>query len=456
MQVVENLAPDQSSLNAAKKLLKPAKWPLLHKSEPDALIWGHCQGSGANPYLVVADAADHGYKCSCPSRKFPCKHVLALMWQFAEAPDGFSDGDQPDWVSDWLGRRKRKTTTAAPASGQGKSLAATAAEPVSELTEQELEQKAQEQRQRAQKTRARTQAAATKGLEDFQQWLDDQLRTGLNDLLGDLGTRCRAVSARMVDAKLEGLASRLDELPARVKSLPQPLRLYGLTQFLGQLSALMQAWFADPEDEDARQALLATESRAQLLERPDLHKVQSRWHNLGERIVSRRSGLVSHESWLLDCQSPSPRFALLLDYYPASAGRRATGPGPGTELTGALAYYPGRCAERAFLLDYQASGADTEPDWPQSDQSLKAAWLERLSLQPWAESMPWLLGPGRIAQDADGHYWWQGATDTLPLSNPHLPVLVTGSELTGAFVLWNGIQGDLVSVRSRHWGTLTC
>ncbi|TJV28473.1 MAG: SWIM zinc finger family protein, partial [Mesorhizobium sp.] len=89
------------------------------KNEQRALIWGECQGSGSNPYRVVVDTGDHGYKCTCPSRKFPCKHTLALMWIAATAPASFAAAEStPDWVNDWLGRRRKATPQpAAPAPG---------------------------------------------------------------------------------------------------------------------------------------------------------------------------------------------------------------------------------------------------------------------------------------------------------------------------------------------------
>ena len=73
---ITELAPDQASLNAAHKLMKPGKWPTL--AQHGDLVWGECQGSGANPYRTVFDRSNAGYKCTCPSRKFPCKHVLAV------------------------------------------------------------------------------------------------------------------------------------------------------------------------------------------------------------------------------------------------------------------------------------------------------------------------------------------------------------------------------------------
>ena len=108
---IEAMAPDQSALAAASALLKLAKWPVRARSR--GLIWGECQGSGANPYRVVADTDEHGSKCTCPSRKFPCKHALALMWLFVDDGAAFQDAPIPTWVNDWMGRRRKSAVPAA-------------------------------------------------------------------------------------------------------------------------------------------------------------------------------------------------------------------------------------------------------------------------------------------------------------------------------------------------------
>ncbi|MGI9463524.1 MAG: SWIM zinc finger family protein, partial [Aestuariivirgaceae bacterium] len=218
LQTVEAMAPDQSSLTAASKLLKPAKWPLRGRDAATGLIWGECQGSGANPYRVMADVGDQGYKCTCPSRKFPCKHSLALLWMFADSEADFTPGAVPDWVSDWVGRR-RKTGGAAAAvksDGPAKSLAdAQKAEP-----EAPPDPKKEARRQAAAEKRAQdTARSVSAGLDELDQCIADQLRLGLAGFLGDVTERCRRIAARLVDAKAASLASRIDEMPARVLAL---------------------------------------------------------------------------------------------------------------------------------------------------------------------------------------------------------------------------------------------
>ncbi len=122
LPTIERLAPDQSALKAAAGLAKLGKWSGSAGAADARLLWGECAGSGANPYRVVVDLEDHGNKCTCPSRKFPCKHALALFWLSATASAPFPVADVPEWVGDWLGRRRKSAGAAAPASAMPKSI----------------------------------------------------------------------------------------------------------------------------------------------------------------------------------------------------------------------------------------------------------------------------------------------------------------------------------------------
>lgn len=54
--------PHHASVDAARKLLKPATWPAA-STNGQGLIWGACQGSGATPCRVLVSEADSGYMC---------------------------------------------------------------------------------------------------------------------------------------------------------------------------------------------------------------------------------------------------------------------------------------------------------------------------------------------------------------------------------------------------------
>ncbi|MGW4809729.1 SWIM zinc finger family protein, partial [Kitasatospora sp. NPDC004272] len=103
---VLSLAPDPASLKAAGKLSGPAPWSATGTG--GGALWGLCKGSGSTPYRTAVELGTPAYKCSCPSRKFPCKHALGLLLLWASGPEAVADGAAPpDWVAEWLDGRGR-------------------------------------------------------------------------------------------------------------------------------------------------------------------------------------------------------------------------------------------------------------------------------------------------------------------------------------------------------------
>ena len=98
LEQVLALAPDATAIAAGRKLANDDVWSNLGSNE--AAIWGECQGSAL--YQVRVDRADLAAKCTCPSRKLPCKHTLGLLMLAAASPESFADPDAPAWVSEWL------------------------------------------------------------------------------------------------------------------------------------------------------------------------------------------------------------------------------------------------------------------------------------------------------------------------------------------------------------------
>src|SRR5215468_6532098 len=93
LEQVLALAPDASSAAAGKKLGTPAPWQNLGGN--DDAYWGECKGSAL--YQVRVARADLTAKCSCPSRKFPCKHALGLLVPAATAPQALRATEPPEW-----------------------------------------------------------------------------------------------------------------------------------------------------------------------------------------------------------------------------------------------------------------------------------------------------------------------------------------------------------------------
>ena len=99
------LAPDAASVKAANGLTKPGQWPMLGANE--VALWGERQGSSR--YETQVDLAGPSFRCSCPSRKFPCKHGLALLLLWAKNPAQFQASAPPAWVTEWLAERAQRT-----------------------------------------------------------------------------------------------------------------------------------------------------------------------------------------------------------------------------------------------------------------------------------------------------------------------------------------------------------
>ncbi|MCP1376324.1 SWIM zinc finger family protein [Dyella lutea] len=451
LDVVQALAPDQGSLVAAGKLLQPKHWLRVARAAGLPVIWGECQGSGAHPYRVIADVADHGYKCTCPSRKFPCKHSLALMWQYAESAERFGQAEVPDWVQEWLGRRRRAGASGDAAPGvAGKDIAvAQATEPADP---QEAEAQARKREAAAAKRQAQTHVAVGEGLGELQQWIADQLRTGVAGLLDDVVARCRRIAARLVDSKAAALASRVDEWPARVLALPRELRGEAAMLELGQWVLLAQAWRAAPDDPDARAAVIQASTREEVLA-STATRAGSLWEVMGHAVQTRRDGMVSQSTWLLDRCSATPRFALLLDFFPASAGRRGAALAPGQRLQAELAFYPSRHPLRAVIATQgeepaeETAGIAAVGFEPAADPL--QTHREHLARLPWASHTPLHLGPGRVLEDGQGQLWWRGdeggALRLAPLANA---MLWQALPLRSAVAVWDGLWARLIQVET--------
>ena len=93
------LAPDPASAKAGSALATPRKWSNTGRDAESRMVWGECAGSGANPYRTQADLSEPAFRCTCPSRKFPCKHSLALLLLLAADASTFKTTEWPDWVA---------------------------------------------------------------------------------------------------------------------------------------------------------------------------------------------------------------------------------------------------------------------------------------------------------------------------------------------------------------------
>jgi hypothetical protein len=84
---VISAAPNADAGKNGRGLVLKNKFTHLNVSEDGTVLFGQCQGSGKEPYNCSCDFArpdQPTHRCSCPSRQFPCKHCLGLMYAFVQ------------------------------------------------------------------------------------------------------------------------------------------------------------------------------------------------------------------------------------------------------------------------------------------------------------------------------------------------------------------------------------
>ncbi len=415
------LAPDSASAQAARKLGSPATWPALNASSES--LWGECQGSGSKPYLVGIDlrTPEYACKCSCPSRKFPCKHGLALLLLHVAGQGNWGAAAAPEVLGRWLDGRQARQEAAAQTDGVDR----VAAEPA-----KTVDPAAKAQREAARHTKIGS------GLEDLHLWMQDLIRGGLPAARKLPYRTWDAQAARLIDAQAPG-AARL------VRQIPEVLHLdngEALLSHLGRLALLCEGWrHRDTLQEPERLQLLSAlgqplDSAALLAGQgsPEAWTVMAHLQEQEGRLDVRRT-------WLRRVRGGQT--ALILDFAPT--GRGFTVPSLPSLQTAALdlRFVPTLHPQRALLagvpelLDWRPE----VPDLPAAAiADLYSAYARALALDPWLERIAFSIGPVRIlpdpaqAQDTFGH--------AVPLSgaDPFTLLAQAHGDALNLFGEWDG------------------
>ncbi|WP_443078629.1 SWIM zinc finger family protein [Streptomyces sp. NBC_01497] len=295
------LAPDDASRRAGSKLGAAGPWSETGAGAEGApgAVWGLCKGSGSKPYQTVVDTAGPAYKCSCPSRKFPCKHALGLLLLLASDGDGFAAAQEPPaWAQEWLAaRRKRAERSTEGDAGAG---AARTADP-------------EAARRRADRRAARI----TSGVSELERRLADLVRGGLagadqaggtsrSEPAGGYGP-WEETAARMVDAQAPGLAGRARELGLIPSSgAGWPARLLEESALLHLLN---RAWLG--VDGLPEQLATTVRTRVGLPSGPEGEQIRDTWSVLAQYDTSDGK-LTTRRIWLHG--RTSRRWALVLGF----------------------------------------------------------------------------------------------------------------------------------------------
>lgn len=387
------LAPDSASRKAGSELGAAAPWSETGSSG-EGTVWGLCEGGGSTPYRTVVDVADASgpaYQCSCPSRKFPCKHALGLLLLWTEGEEALPRAEEPDWAGQWTADRRRRAENRR--AGDAAGAPSGPADP-------------EAARRRAERRAERV----TAGAAELEQRLADLLRGGLAPAEQSGPGLWEETAARMVDAQAPGLAARVRELGALPDTGPgRPVRLL---EECALLHLLARGWL---HREGLPEGLAATvRSRVGLTASADGPPVRDRWLVLAQYDTAD-SRLTTRRIWLYG--TGSGRTALLLSY---GAGGRSPEPAlpVGLAVDAEVSAYPGAGQVRVALGEQFAPPAPTPVRPPGTTTGRAVArYGEALRDDPWLESVPVTLDRVIPARDGDG--WQLADTDgdaALPLT----------------------------------------
>jgi SWIM zinc finger len=378
---VAALAPDRASASAGQALASERKWAALGRS--DRAIWGLCQGSGKQPYRARVDLSEPAFKCSCPSRKFPCKHGLGLLLLFANNVEAFAPKDEPDWVADWIADRVERATKKTEHAGG-------AAEKSVDLESQA-------------KRAAQREARVRDGVAGCRVWLEDLVRRGLAAAQSDPTADWERAAARLVDAQAPGLASLVRRIPMMMASGPGwDTRTVDL---LGRLHLLLcgaQRLDDLPADvaSDVRTALGWTQAREDVLGSTG---VADRWTAIGQ-VTEEDERFRVARTWLVGLNTG--RRGLILDFAAGSQPLERSIVA-GSSFDGELVFYPGRQPLRALVKSRSESHVLSEDFGKGWDATIEAGLLryaEALAANPW--TFRWLLVLAEVRLVQDGARWF--------------------------------------------------
>ncbi|MEU0586479.1 SWIM zinc finger family protein [Streptomyces sp. NPDC006132] len=387
------LAPDAASRKAGSKLGAAGPWSETGSSD-EGTVWGLCKGSGSKPYQTVVDLADASgpaYKCSCPSRKFPCKHALGLLLLWAGGDGAVPTAEAPEWAAQWTAGRRRRAEEKKAGEGPGPSSASADPEAARRRAERRAER-------------------VTAGAVELEQRLTDLLRGGLASAEQSGYGLWEETAARMVDAQAQGLAARVRELGAIPSTGPGwPVRLL---EECALLHLLGQGWLRRERLPDGLAATVR--ARIGLPASADGPPVRDSWLVLAQYDTTDPR-LTTRRIWLYGADSH--RTVLLLSY--GAAGRAPELALPvGLSLEAEVSAYPGAGQPRVALGEQFAPPTPTaiRPPGLTTSQAV-ARYGDALRDDPWLESVPVTLD--RVVPTPDGDSWQLADADedaALPLT----------------------------------------
>ncbi len=408
VEQVEAIAPTPAAITAARPLVSLTRWGSL--GADDRVVWGVCRGSGAEPYDTMVDHVGVGFSCTCPSRRRPCKHALALLllWATGQVPDAAAPPPVESWISSRVARSEvaagtevSETSTASDDVTVGSSDEPNSSGDSSTGGEGSDPPEPPRDGDRGRNERVERMFA---GLVELDRWLDDRMRTGLADPALARYSTWDQLAARLVDAQAGSLANRIRRLAGLVGASPDwhgdVLAELGLLHLLSQAARHLGS-LPNPTADTVATAVGWQVRQADVLGGvPDTDD----WIVAG-RSDTREDRIEVRRHWLRG--ATSGRWALVLSF---AAYRQSldTSLVVGTSLSADLHRYPGPALRALVGLRHG------EPAGPASPPAVGVAAAcdeigSMLVVEPWLDRLPVTVsaavaqaGPAWVLTDDSG------------------------------------------------------
>jgi uncharacterized Zn finger protein len=429
------LAPNDSTERRGRSLANSAKWNSIATNYE--AIWGECKGSGSQPYIVQINLSGPKYKCSCPVRKPPCKHVLGLFFLFAKSSAVFKYQAPAEAVKYWLSQQSPNVI-----SSTSKTIV-----PVLK-TEESIEQaKVAKEKRWAQRVQL-----MTSGMDELELWLTDLIRQGIANTDIQKASFWNQVAAKMVDAKLPRISTYLKETHQLIQQNPNWSEI--VVARLGELYLWAESFkkrnlLSAEMQEELYQSLGKIVKKADILEQHPSTK--DLWFILGKKEGVDIEGRSFRKIWLQG--QKTKQHALILDYAFGSMGYEQQYI-VGDLLDGALVYYSKAYPQRAIFESfdsakiYEKIEASTHNDL----NSVLTNYGKALVQNPWLFSFPVGLSKLKAFMNAKKELKIKDINDIIiPLSNVKEEIMwkilaISGGHSISLFGEWNGLHFEPLSL----------
>ncbi|MEN0005901.1 MAG: hypothetical protein AAF798_17255 [Bacteroidota bacterium] len=355
-------APDALVLEKAKRLARASSWEALYQNE--GLIWGIGKSTGATRYEVAVDLDQMRFACSCPSTKYPCRYALALALLFAEQKEKFRYQPQtPEEIPALLAKHFAERQEAK--KGEAGNTTTTTSE----------------------KNKVKRIVQMVEGARELEVWLLDVVRFGIGNQQTDGSDYLEQFAAKMVDAKLGGVARRIRQLPRLAAQANFPERMAEAVGELYLLAKALQKYEQLPENLQAELLSIAgyNQSKEAILAQAGQN---DQWLVIGQQ-ESEEENLQVRRTWLLGEQSQV--VALILDFAWGNQGFPMEWVVGGV-VKGTLTFYKGSYQQRALVKTFEWSTEPFQGLIGYADfEVLAGAYADALAANPWLITFPCLL-----------------------------------------------------------------